>query len=583
MRAVLPVFGAAALLLGQPVQVLAATSPIEVQIFAFNDFHGNLEPSRIAVPAAAGDGREIAVLAGGVAYLAGALERLRLGNQHNITVSAGDLIGGSPLTSAMFLDEPTILAMNALGLDLNAVGNHEFDRGRQELVRIQTGGCQQHTRRKPCALDRFGGATFSFLAANVLTEAGETLFPATVIRQFGPVRIGFIGMTLKETGSIVTPAGVSGLRFADEAATANALVPKLKAQGAHAIVLLIHQGGRTEGRFDDPACPGLAGPILPILERLDPSVALVVSGHTHRAYACEVPLPRGGGTRLVTSSGQYGTLLTNIRLSFSPDTKALVGKSARIVIVQGEPFSSPAGEAAPAQDVPLPGANREVAAIVGRYAAAVRPLAERVVAYLAAPVSAQRDEHGAQRLGEMIADAQLAWAGKSGGADVAFMNQGGVRSDLVPGSRGEITYGQIFAVQPFGNGIVVQTLTGTQLRELLEQQFPAAIDDAAQPKILSPSEGFRFAYDLSRPAGARIVSMSLGGRPIDPAGAYRVATNSFLASGGDGFSALKNAADKADLGVDLDALEAWLQAKPPVPAGDRVLNVTPGGLQPGRS
>lgn len=581
MRAAFPAFGAAALFSGHLAEAWAATAPIEVQILAFNDFHGNLEPPKLAVVAPARNGRDVAVPAGGVAYMAGALDLLRRGSRHSITVSAGDLIGGSPLTSALFLDEPTILAMNALRLDLNAVGNHEFDRGREELLRMQNGGCRQHTRRKPCALEPFAGATFSFLGANVMTESSETLFPATAIRQFGPVRIGFIGVTLKETGSIVTPSGVRGLRFEDEAASANAMVPRLKAEGADAIVLLIHQGGRTDGHFDDRSCPGLAGPILPILERLDPSVLLVVSGHTHRAYACELPLPRGGGTRLLTSSGQYGTLLTDIRLRFTPETKTLTGKSARFFIVQGEPFSSQSGETALTEEVAMSRADPEVAAIVDRYAAAARPLADRVVARLDAPISARRDDHGSQRLGELIADAQLAWT-RSSGAQLALMNQGGVRSDLVPASDGRITYGQIFAVQPFGNGVVVQTLTGAQLKSLLEQQFPPVMDDDTLPKILAPSAGFRFDYDLRRPPGERIISMSLNGRAIEPAGLYRVATNSFLASGGDGFTVLKDGSERHDSGNDLDALEAWLAANPPIPSGDRVRSLSPAAAGPER-
>lgn len=551
---------------------MAPAGPIEVQILAFNDFHGNLEPPRQAVQWALPDGATIAVPAGGVAYLAGALDLLRKGHERSITVSAGDLIGGSPLASALFLDEPAIIAMNALGLDLNAVGNHEFDRGRDELLRMQNGGCGQFGRRKPCALEPFAGAKFRFLAANVLTQSGRTLFPPTEIKQFGPVRIGFIGMTLKDTGSIVTPAGVEGLAFADEAATANALVPVLKAAGADTIVLLIHQGGRlADGRIDDSACPGLTGPIVPILHELDPAISLVVSGHTHRAYICNVPSSAGSST-LLTSAGQYGTMLTDIRLSFAPGTRALIGKKADFILVQGEPFSTAEGEVQLNPAVPVAPQHPEVAAIVGKYSAAAKPLADRVIAILPAAVSAARDLHGAQRLGELVADAQLAWTRKAG-AEIAFMNAGGVRSDLVPKANGSVTYGQLFALQPFGNGLVVQTLTGAELRQLLEQQFPPQISDSAQPKMLSPSKGFRFEYDLKRPAGERIVSVTLNGRPIDPAATYRVTTNSFLSSGGDGFTILKNGRDKSDLGIDLDALESYLAGSPQVPSGGRVRDV----------
>src|SRR5688572_11540954 len=255
--------------------------PVEVQILAFNDFHGNLEPPQSTVTAKDAAGALVRVPAGGAAYMAGALNQLRQGRPYSITVSAGDLTGGSPFTSSLFLDEPTILAMNQLGLELNAVGNHEFDRGADELLRLQRGGCAKYTSREPCAVDRpFPGARFQYLAANVVTRDGSTLFLATAIKRFGPISIGFIGMTLKETATLVTPSGVAGLAFADEAATANALVPQLKAQGADAIVVLIHQGAFTKGDWNDPTCPGLSGDVLPILDKLDPSIELVVSGHT---------------------------------------------------------------------------------------------------------------------------------------------------------------------------------------------------------------------------------------------------------------------------------------------------------------
>jgi len=537
------------------------TRPIEVQILAFNDFHGNIESPKLTVPALDSHGREVAVPAGGVAYLAGALESLRKGHPYTTTVSAGDVIGASPLASALFLDEPTIHAMNALHLDLNAVGNHEFDRGSSELLRMQRGGCQQYTRRRPCALEPFPGAKFRFLAANVLTADGSTLFPATAIRRFGPITIGFIGMTLKETGALVTPSGVAGLHFADEAETANALVPKLKAQGADTIVLLIHQGGFLAPYYDR-SCKGLNGAILPILDKLDPAISVVVSGHTHQAYICDIA-EKGGGSRLLTSSGKYGTLLTDIRLQFSRRSHKLLSRNARFHIVQGQGFTTDSGTVPLTNVVPLDRADPNVAAIVARYVAAARPVGERVVAHLPSAVSAKADENGEQALGELIADSQLAWAKTHGGAQIAFMNGGGVRTDLVPGPDGTITYAQIFALQPFGNGLVVQTLTGAQLKQLLEQQFQNA-------QMLSPSTGFAFTYDPTRPAGERLLSASFEGRPIDPTGSYRVVTNSFMASGGDNYTMLRDGTDRRDVGVDLDALEAYLAAGKMAPVGGRV-------------
>jgi len=539
----------------------AAKRPIEVQILAFNDFHGNIESPNLAVPALDSHGSEVQVPAGGVAYLAGALEKLRKGHRYTTTVSAGDLIGASPLASAYFLDEPTIHAMNALHLDLNAVGNHEFDRGSSELLRMQRGGCAQYTRRKPCALEPFGGARFRFLAANVLQRDGTTLFPASTVRRFGPIKIGFIGMTLKETGTLVTPSGVAGLHFADEAETANALLPKLKAQGANTIVLLIHQGGYLTPYYDR-SCKGLNGAILPILDKLDPAISLVVSGHTHNAYICDIA-QRDGGTRLLTSAGKYGTLLTDIRLRFSRRGHKLLGRSAKFHIVQGEGFTNQTG-AFPLSDVtPVDRADPNLAAIVRRYSDAARPIAERVVAHLPAPVSGQPDANKEKPLGDLIADAQLAWARSHGGAQIAFMNGGGIRTDLTPRPDGSITFGQIFALQPFGNGLVVQTLTGAQLKRLLEQQFLG-------PELMEPSAGFAFAYDEMRPAGDRLISATFEGKPIDPAASYRVVTNSFMASGGDNYTILQEGADRRDVGVDIDALETFLASGPAISQGGRI-------------
>ena len=281
-----------------------ATGPIEVQILAINDFHGNLEPPGLSIDVTLADGSPVKVPAGGVAYLAGAAKQLRTGQRYSVTVSAGDMIGGSPFVSALYLDEPTIAAMDLVGVDYNAVGNHEFDKGSAELLRMQAGGCEKHTTKTPCAIERFAGATFKFLAANVMRGDGTTLFPGVGIKDFGPVQIGFIGMTLRETATLVTPAGVAGLHFTDEASTANAWAKSLKLAGADSIVLLIHQGARTTGGYDDKACPGLSGDILPIIAKLVPEIDLVVSGHSHAAYVCEVPRAGGGRPLLLTSAGR---------------------------------------------------------------------------------------------------------------------------------------------------------------------------------------------------------------------------------------------------------------------------------------
>jgi 5'-nucleotidase len=539
--------------------VARVAPPIEVQILAINDFHGNIEQPPEPVSVTQPDGTVLKARLGGAAQLAASLAQARVGHSNTITVAAGDLIGASPLASAYFLDEPTIDAMTMLGLNLASVGNHEFDKGSSELLRMQRGGCETYTTRMPCRLEPFKGAGFEYLAANVVRGDGSTLFPATAIRQIGPVRIGFIGMTLKETGTLSSPAGVAGLRFTDEADTANALVPKLKAAGADAIVLLIHQGGKLPETYVEQGCEGLSGDILPILDRLDPAIATVISGHTHNAYACE--LQKGGATRLLTSAGKYGYLYTDVRLTFDPSTHRLIDERAANVPTTGAAGADPA-----------------VAALVKRYADAARPAAERVVGHLAGPArTAARNSESP--VADLIADAQLAAskAEAKGSADLSFINSGGVRTDLVPRADGSITYGQIFALEPFGNTLVVKTYTGAQLRALLEQQFSEGPNGHAilRDSILIPSANFRYSYDLSRPAGQRIVAMAFGGKPVDPGQAYRVTVNNFLASGGDSYSVLTQGTDAMDAGLDLDALEAWLATSPAIPSTPRLTDVTP--------
>lgn len=558
--------------LAAPQAEAPPAAPVEVQILAINDFHGNLEPPGIAIDAPLPDGSIAKLPAGGVAHLASAAKALRAGRRHSVTVSAGDMIGATPLASALYLDEPAIAAMDLVGIDFNAVGNHEFDKGSAELRRMQDGGCEKHTTREPCAVEPFVGATFKFLAANVLTADGRTFFPGTAIRDFGPVQVGFVGMTLKETATLVTPAGVAGLRFADEATTANAAVPALKAAGADAIVLLIHQGGASTGSFNDKSCPQFQGDIVPILERLDPAIDAVVSGHTHTAYVCEFARA-GRRPLLLTSAGRYGTLITDIRLTVDPGA-GVTSHRADNVVVQSVAFRSGTSEHIPNAHYPVFAADPPTVRLVARYVAASAAAAARVIGKLSGPAIRQGDnlEYAG---GNLIADAQLAAARKAG-AQVAFINSRGIRADLVPAADGSVTYGQIFAMQPFGNSVVVKTFTGAQLKTLLETQFAGVSNVRERANMLFPSRGFFFAYDLSRPVGQRVLEMRLNGKPVEPEAHYRVAINNFLASGGDGFAVLSEGTDSVDAGLDLDALEAFLKPGATIPATGRINDRTPG-------
>jgi 5'-nucleotidase len=446
--------------------------------------------------------------------------------------------------------------------------------------------------RQPCRLEPFGGARFRFLAANVRTSDGGTLFPAYGFKTYRSggrtVRVAFIGMTLRETPTLVTPAGVAGLTFEDEAETVNALVPRLRAEGADAIVVLIHQGLSQPGpRFtprnapapEAPSCAGVEGDLMPILARLDPEVDLVVSGHTHNPYICDYGSVDPARRFLVTSAGRYGTLLTAIDLTVDPE-RGVLDRRAANVIVQGEAYRSSSGAVPLTDRFDVYPRHAAVGALVDRYAAAAAPLAARVIGRFTGPAGRQPSPSGETVLGNLVADAQLAAtsAPASGGAQIAFMNVSGVRAEIVPAADGSVTYGQIFASQPFGNSLVVKTFTGRQLRRLLEQQFASGWNTVERPNMLMPSRGLTYAFDLSRPEGQRILDLKLGGEPIRDDATYRVAMNSFLATGGDNFTIFREGTDPRGGPQDLDAIEAYIAAASPLapPATDRIENRTPG-------
>lgn len=553
-------------------------APVTVKIIAFNDFHGHLEPPARPIDVQAPDGSTVKVPAGGAAYLASAVKRLKAAATHSVVVAAGDLTSASPLTSSLFLDEPTVTAMNMIGLEINAAGNHELDRGAAELLRLQKGGCEKLTQRQPCALEPFKGAAFTYLAGNMVRGDGGTLLPGTTIKRFGSggqaITIGFIGLTTRLTGTYVDPAGIKGYSFADEADTANKLVPQLKAQGADAIVVLIHEGGQPARNDQPDRCDGLSGPIVDIVRRLDPAVDLVVSGHTHRAYVCDFATIDAARPLLLTSAGNYGAFVTDITLSFDAVTKKLTGKRARQVIVQGEGGSGAAEPIEPAAAFPALPADATVAAYVARYAAAAAPLARRIVGRASAPLlRGEGGELPESPLGLLIADAQLA-ATRKDGAVIALMNPGGVRASIVPGAGGTVTFGDIYAAQPFGNNLQVREYAGAQLRAALEQQF-TVIDGA---RILFPA-GLSYSFDRSRSAGQRVIAPLVEGEPLRDEATYRVAMNGFLGGGGDGFDTLTAGGVVAGGMLDLDALEAWFARGEVVqpPALGRVKDVTPAG------
>ncbi|MXO75669.1 bifunctional metallophosphatase/5'-nucleotidase [Altererythrobacter aerius] len=544
----------------------ADEAPVTVRIVGLNDFHGNLEPVRRPVKLEDGKGGQQEVFAGGAAWLASAVESVRAQNPHSLVIGAGDLISASPLASSLFLDEPTVGVMNRLGMDFTSVGNHEFDRGWKELKRLREGGCEKFTLREPCAVEPdYKGTDYPILAANVRMPDGSTLFPGAAIRRFGSgagagaVAVGVIGLTLKGTAQIVDPAGIQCITFEDEADSINALVPGLVADGADAIVVAIHQGLVTEPGDDFNGCGAMAGDLRAILERMDPRVDLVISGHTHRAYVCDFSTVDPARRFTVTSAGAAGTMLTDIALTIDPRRGDVLGVSARNVPVQSPGEGRPENAAFPVFQ-PDPA----VATYVARYVAAAAEVAERTVGRISGAATRERPE---SPLGNFLADAHLA-ATQGAGAQIALMNPGGIRSELTARPDGSVTFGDIYGVQPFGNTLVTMTLTGAQLLRVLEEQLA----NPNEQNVLSVSTGFAMTLAPTRPAGQRVVAATLGGVPIDPAGTYRVTVNNFIAGGGDGFVTLKEGTDATVGPLDLDALEAYLQSAPvmAMPATGRV-------------
>jgi 5'-nucleotidase len=536
--------------LASPVHA-ADSTPVDLRILAINDFHGNLRPpiGGIRITDPDDKTKKLSVPAGGAEYMATLVKQLSDRHANVIFVAAGDLIGASPLLSGLFHDEPTIESLSMMGLAVASVGNHEFDEGKDELLRMQNGGC--HPVDKCQGPHPFEGAKFHYLAASTVdTKTGKTVFPPYEIRQFDGIPVAFIGLTLKGTAGIISPSAAAGLEFRDEAETVNALVPKLKARGVEAIVVLIHEGGWPVGDYNE--CPGISGPIVDIVKKLDPAVDVVISGHTHQAYVCEID------KKLVTSGDKFGTLVTTIDLKLDPVTRDVISARADNVIVRNT-IAKDAGQTA----------------LIAAYDKVAAPLANRRAGTITETLSRVPNEAGESVLGDIVADAQLAATRgeKDGGAVVAFTNPGGIRTDVVRQGDGTVTYADLFASQPFRNQLVTLTLTGEQIKTMLEQQWL----DPKRPRILQVSHGFSYAFENDKPFGERIIAerMMLNGARIEPAQKYRVTVNNYLALGGDGFGVLKDGTNAQFGNFDADALFDYFKAHdsiaPTVP--DRIARV----------
>ncbi|HMM91523.1 bifunctional metallophosphatase/5'-nucleotidase [Bradyrhizobium sp.] len=527
-------------------------APVDLRLLAINDFHGYLRPppGGITIADPEDKTKRITVAAGGAEHMATLVRELREGHSNTIFVAAGDLIGASPFLSALFHDEPTIESMSMMGLNISAVGNHEFDEGKDELLRMQNGGC--HAVDQCRGPQPFTGAKFRYLAASTFEKAtGKTILPAYEIREFEGIPVAFIGLTLKGTPGLVSPVGIAGLEFRDEAETVNALIPELKARGVEAIVVLIHEGGLPTGDYNE--CPGISGPIVDIVKKFDKAVDVVVSGHTHRAYVCEID------GKLVTSGDKYGTLVTTIDLKLDPATRDIVSARASNNIVRTATLAK----------------DPQQTALLDAYDRVAAPIANRPAGSVSATLSRVPNTTGESPLGDIIADAQLAMtsAADKGGAVVAFTNPGGIRTDITRKEDGAVTYADLFASQPFRNQLVTLTLTGRQIKDMLEQQWL----DPKRPRILQVSRGFSYAWDGSKGEGERVLPerMSLNGQTIDPAASYRVTVNNFLSVGGDGFTVLTQGTSPLIGVYDSDALDAYFKANSPIgpTTADRIVRI----------
>lgn len=529
----------------------------DVQLLSFNDLHGNLEPpagSSGRVTEHQHDGTTTTINAGGVEYLATHLREARKANaKFSITAAAGDMVGASPLISGLFHDEPTIEALNGLDLDVTSVGNHEFDEGPKELRRLQKGGCH---KADGCYVDgkKFKGADFPYLAANVIEDkTGKPLLKPYWVWKKNGVKIGFIGVTLEGTPGVVSAEGVKGLTFKDEVETINKYAKELEGQGVKSVVALIHEGGAPASQSynydcDSPgAGDGISGPIVDIAKNITPKVDALVTGHTHAAYACTINDP-AGKPRMVTSAASFGRLYTDTTLTYDRQTGDIARtavKSANHVVTRTVPKAA------------------DMTALISKWNTLAAPIGNRTIGYISADVPNVGTE---TPMGDLIADAQY-WYGKTldPEVDLALMNPGGVRAPLTYAAKGTegdgvVTYAEGFTVQPFSNTVNLQDFTGAQIIQVLKEQVSGS--NTAAPKVLLPSSGLTYTLDLTKTGADRVVvgTIKLNGAAIDPAATYRVATNSFLAGGGDGYPTLGQGTNDLVGADDLTALEQYLLA-----------------------
>ena len=519
-----------------------ASSPktTDISIFSINDFHGHIQEKlptplmpRLPDPKT---GEIKPQAAGGAAYLATVLNGLRAQRPNHAFVAAGDLIGATPQMSSLLADEPTLTALSEMGLLASSLGNHDLDAGLTELLRKTRGECAP----KGCVWPEFKGSQFPYLAVNMLdAETGKTILPTHLIKDIGGIKVAFVGAVTRDTPMVIVAKSIKGLRFTDEADAFNALIPKLRAEGAQLLVAMMHEGSVHEGAANDPtyACPGLRGRGNDIAQRLDPAYGIIISGHTHNAYTCKI------NGRLLVQAGSFGGWVTESRLTVSASGQVLAAEAINHPVLQSVHAPNPA-----------------FTALVKRAAELTNAVRMQPVAQL--DRGAQRatsGNYGDATLGNLIADAQLAYAKKRVPADIAMINAGGIRADLVVEPNRPTTLSDLFAIQPFGNELIAMTLTGAQLRQLVERQLPRTL---APRRFAQVSSGFRFHWSQAPDGKSTLGGITFEGAPLDDAREYRVVVNNFMAEGGDDLSVFRQGKDRANLGVDIDALVEYLRDTP---------------------
>ncbi|SDK04050.1 bifunctional metallophosphatase/5'-nucleotidase [Methanoculleus thermophilus] len=503
--------------------------PVHVKFLAVNDFHGQFPDGQKLDGEPAGSAPVLA------SYLKGAMADAD--DATTFIVFPGDVVGASPPESGLLLDEPTLLFFNSFADDCSKMvatfGNHEFDRGVDELLRIVHGGNGTTTVTR--LVDPYPGAVAEYVCSNVVWRENGTLLAAPyTILDAGGAKIAFIGATTTKTPSIQRPVYVEDLVFQDETESINRYVPEIQQQGVHAVVVLLHEGGEQDP-YDGPTRDGgnVTGRVAEIVAGLDPDVDLVLSGHTHKftnAYLENA----GGNPVLVTQAYSYGRAFADVDLVIDPLTGEVSHASAEIV------------PAYKARVTPDP----EAVSLLRMSEEAVGPLTNRVVVVASAEITRLETDAGESALGNLVADSQRA----AMGADIAFITTGSLRADI---EEGNVTWGDLYAVQPFSSTVLSMTLTGEQVLEALERQWETPLP----PHNLAVS-GLSYAFDESKPVGSRVTEVRVDGVVLDPNAEYTVAMVDFLATGGDGYTIFTEGKNVVYGPLDRDALVAYMESLP---------------------